>query len=67
LGICGVKIENIADISVSPIFSVQKYRYRIDLKKKWYQPISSKHVQIGVKSWSSFYKVVQLHKPCWVG
>jgi len=26
-------IENIADISVSPIFSVQKYRYRIDFEK----------------------------------
>ena len=24
----------------------------------------SKHVQTRVKSWSSFYKVVQLHKPC---
>jgi len=24
----------------------------------------SKHVQTWVKSWSRFYKVVQLHKPC---
>jgi len=37
LGVWGLKVENIVDISVSPIFSVQKYRYRIDFEKDNYR------------------------------
>ena len=57
LGTKGLKIQNIADISVSPIFLVKNIDI-VSILKNWYRPISTSYASV---VWLLFVRQQEIH------